>query len=114
MIRALAILLFCQWLGEAIKLALGLPLPGPVLGMLILLAALFVLGGPDAELRDTSNRLVQYLALLFLPPAVGLFFLGPDFSDQWPAVAGAIILGTALTLVLCGALLRWLTRSSPP
>ncbi|HUH36714.1 MAG TPA: CidA/LrgA family protein [Spongiibacteraceae bacterium] len=113
MIRGLAILLFCQWLGEVVKTALGLPLPGAVLGMLILLLALFALGGPDDGLQKTSNQLIQYLALLFLPPAVGLFFLGPTFADQWLAMAGAIVLGTTLTLLFCGALLRWLTRSPP-
>ena len=39
MINALLALLLCQLAGEAITTALNLPLPGPVIGMVFLLAA---------------------------------------------------------------------------
>ena len=37
MIAAIALLLVCQLLGELIHLATRLPLPGPVIGMFLLL-----------------------------------------------------------------------------
>src|SRR5699024_7355681 len=71
LLGGLLVLLTCQWLGEGIKLAAGLPLPGPVLGMLILLAVLLVRGSVPHWLGGTSQRLISVLSLLFLPPAVG-------------------------------------------
>ena len=43
MMPALAALLACQLAGEITTRALGLPLPGPVLGMLLLIALLLVI-----------------------------------------------------------------------
>ena len=44
MLEALTLILVCQLVGEVAVLLTGLPLPGPVLGMLLLLAWLFVRG----------------------------------------------------------------------
>ena len=46
MIKALTILVICQLVGEVAAQASGLPLPGPVIGLILLLGALIVTGGP--------------------------------------------------------------------
>ena len=104
----LLVLLGCQFLGESIKVISGAPLPGAVIGMLILLTTLIVRGGVPNWLGEASSRIIGPLSLLFLPPAVGLFFLGSRFADQWPAVIGAVVLGTLVTLVVTSALMQWL------
>lgn len=58
MIGALAALLLCQLAGEALARAFGLPVPGPVIGMGLLLAALLARGGPPETLGRTSDALV--------------------------------------------------------
>jgi holin-like protein len=42
MIEAFALLLLCQLAGEILSLGLGLPMPGPVIGLLLLFAGLIV------------------------------------------------------------------------
>ena len=48
--------------------------------------------------------------LLLMPPSVGLIFIAPRLQGQWPAIAGAVLLGTLLTLLLSAALLQWLLK----
>ncbi len=110
MVRGLLVLLLFQCLGELIKAATGTVLPGAVIGLLLLLVALMLLGGPDAGLVKTSDGLIGHLALLLMPPSVGLWFLGDRLDGQWPAIIAALLGGTLVTLLVTTALLKWLLR----
>jgi holin-like protein len=101
-------LIGCQLLGELIQRALGLPLPGPVIGMLILFVGLCIHGDVPKDLEIGSQRLIELLPMLLMAPAAGVFFLGAGFADQWPAFIAAVTLGTLCTLVFCGLLIRFL------
>jgi putative effector of murein hydrolase LrgA (UPF0299 family) len=110
MIRGLLILLAFQCLGELIKVATGTMLPGAVIGLMLLLAMLMLRGGPDASLERASEGLIGHLALLLMPPSVGLWFLGDRLDGQWPAIVAALFGGTLVTLLATAALLKWLMR----
>jgi holin-like protein len=112
MLKGLMILLSFQVLGEAIKAYTGIILPGPIIGMLLLFIGLCLWRGVPSFLNQSSQTLIQYLALMFLPPSVGLFFLGERFDDQWPAIISAMIIGTFLSLVFSALLMKWLMRKS--
>ncbi len=114
MLRGLLILLIFQCLGEIIKSTTQLFLPGPVIGMLLLLIALSLRGqSVPLQLSKSSQLLIRYLPLMFLPPAVGIFFLGEAFNDQWPAIIGALLIGTFLSLLFNILLMQYLSRKSP-
>lgn len=111
MLKGLLILLVFQCLGEIIKVYTQVFLPAPVIGMLLLFLALSLRGqSVPAPLMQSSQQLIRYLPLMFLPPAVGIFFLGPQFNDQWPAIIGAIVVGTFLSLLFNAALMKRLVR----
>ncbi|MGJ8685875.1 MAG: CidA/LrgA family protein [Spongiibacteraceae bacterium] len=103
-------LLFCQLCGELIVHALDLPLPGPVIGMFLLFAFLCIRGNVPKGVSEGSERLILLLPLLLMGPAAGVFFLGADFADQWTAFLAAVSLGTVLTLLFAGLLIRSLHR----
>jgi holin-like protein len=110
MLRGLLILLLFQCAGEIIKAVTGLFLPAPVIGMLLLFVALSIRARTvPAPLNEASQQLIRYLPLMFLPPAVGIFFLGPEFSDQWPAILAAIIAGTFCSLLFNAWLMKYLS-----
>ncbi len=113
MIRGLLILLAFQCLGELIKVATGTVLPGAVIGLLLLLGLLMLQGGPGAGLERASEGLIGHLALLLMPPSVGLWFLGDRLDGQWPAILAALFGGTLVTLLVTAALLKWLLKRSP-
>lgn len=99
-------LLGCQLLGEIIAQLAGLPVPGPVIGMLLLLAFLLGYGGPPAALRRVSETLLNYLALLFVPAGVGVMVHFRLIAGDWVAIGAALVVSTAVTLVATMLALR--------
>ena len=106
MIRGLIVILSFQLLGEGLVKLLHSPVPGPVIGMLLLWICLALKGGPSEPLTQVSLKLVHYLSLFFLPAGVGLFFLPPQLQQYLPAIIAAIVGGTFVAMLLCGWLLQ--------
>lgn len=113
LINGLLVLLVFQCLGEAIKAYFNSVLPGPVIGMFLLFFGLCLYRGVPAAVAKSSQTLIPLLALMFLPASAGLFFLGPQFDDQWLAIFVAIVLGSALSLIFNALLMKWLSRRLP-
>ncbi len=112
MLRALTLLVLCQFAGEVVARGLGIPLPGPVLGLVLLLAILIVRGGPGEELRATSNGLLRHLSLLFVPAGVGIVTQLDALAQDWAAILVAILVSTALGLAVTGWLMQRLSRGT--
>lgn len=110
MLGALTVLLLFQLAGEVTVQVFALPLPGPVLGMALLFAALAIRGGVPDELRATANGLLQHLSLLFVPAGAGVMVHFARLGDEWLAIAAALVASTALTLVVTGLTLKALLR----
>jgi putative effector of murein hydrolase LrgA (UPF0299 family) len=72
MLPALAALLLCQLAGEAVVRAFELPVPGPVIGMVILFALMAAKAPLPAMMQDTADGILRHLSLLFVPAGVGL------------------------------------------
>ncbi len=106
MLTAFAALLVCQLAGETAARALGLPVPGPVLGLLLLFAFVFQRGGPPEALRETSLGLLRHLTILFVPAAVGVIRHVDRIADEWLAILVALTVGTWLTIVASAWTLR--------
>lgn len=103
-VAALLVLVAFQWLGELGVWLTGLALPGPLLGMLLLLVALSCTDQPLIFLEKTSSLLIQNLSLMFIPISVGAFFLSHDIYQQFPAILTLILVSTS-GVVICMALL---------
>lgn len=94
----MALILTCQLIGEVTVLAAALPVPGPVLGMLLLLGWLFWRGQVPEPMARTADALLGHLSLLFVPAGVGVLVHWERVRDQWTAMAVALVLGTLITL----------------
>lgn len=110
MLASLTLLLVCQLIGEAGAKLLALPVPGPVLGMVLLLVILLARGGPGEKLQATAAGLLEHLSLLFVPAGVGVMMHLSLVRAEWPAIAAALIGSTILTLVVTAWLMAWLGR----
>lgn len=98
MVLALAIILGFQLAGEVISRGLDLPLPGPVVGLVLLLAA-FALWPPLAErLRNVIGGLLGHLSLFFVPAGVGVVAHLSLLRENGVALVLAIIGSTVLAL----------------
>ena len=110
MIAALTLLLVFQLAGEVIARALGLPIPGPVIGMGLLFLALLVRRGPGEDLRRTSGQLLQHLSLLFVPAGTGIVLYGDRIAAEWLPLLVSLFISTLLTLAVTALVLKALVR----
>lgn len=100
MIKALAVLLLFQCLGETISFVGNIPVPGPVIGMLLLLAVLRLSKSTRSTVEEPSLAFLKHLSLLFVPAGVGIVvYAGKVESDLLP-IAVTILFGTALTVCI--------------
>jgi putative effector of murein hydrolase LrgA (UPF0299 family) len=109
MVHAITILLASQLAGEALSYGLNLPMPGPVIGLLILFAALWIwqqfgrvspLTVADTPLGTTSGTLLQHLSILFVPAGVGAIDHLGLLRDYGLAIFVALLVSTALSLAV--------------
>ena len=112
MLGALTLLLVFQLAGEILARALDLPIPGPVIGMALLLAGLFLHKGPGKRLRGTANGLLQHLSLLFVPAGTGVMLHFRRLADEWLPLTVALVASTLLAIAVSALLLNALTRRS--
>ncbi|MDD2665284.1 MAG: CidA/LrgA family protein [Dechloromonas sp.] len=112
MLSALTQLLVFQLAGEVLARGLGLPVPGPVLGMLLLFAALALRGGPGEELQNTGQTLLQHLSLLFVPAGTGIVVHLHRVADEWLALLLSLLVSTAATLAVTALTMKLLHRRS--
>ncbi|QJE02229.1 CidA/LrgA family protein [Massilia forsythiae] len=106
MLHAFAVLLLFQCLGEALAFLAGLPVPGPVLGMLLLLAALVAWPRLFQVVESGANELLRHLSLLFLPAGVGIVAAAASGSGHWLAIVAAVVFSTLLTLAVTALVLK--------
>jgi holin-like protein len=103
MIHALLAILICQLLGETAARALSVPLPGPVLGMILLVLALALSPRLTATLRPTAQAILSHMSLLFVPAGVGVVGHFGAFGGQGGAILLAIV-GSTIAAIAVGAL----------
>ena len=99
MLYALIIILGCQLIGEVVNRTTGLPLPGPVIGMALLLAGLITIAPLRALLRPTAQGILGNMSMLFVPAGVGVVgHLGVIGHQAFP-IAAAVVGSTVLALI---------------
>jgi len=114
MLETFATLLVFQAIGEVLSFALKLPLPGPVIGMALLVAWLRLKPGAYAALREASLGLLRHLSLLFVPAGVGVMLHTGRLAADWLPILLALVVSTALTIVVTAGVMegtrRWIER----
>jgi len=103
MIPAIAIILVFQLTGEVAARGLGLVLPGPVLGLLLLVLACALRPRLAEMLRPVVTAILGHLSLFFVPAGVGVVAHLGQFRSDGLAVVLALTVSTALAIA-AGAL----------
>lgn len=109
MLLAFAVLLVFQCLGEGVVFLTGLPVPGPVAGMLLLLAALVAWPRLHEVVEVGANELLRHLSLLYVPAGVGVIAAAVGAKGQWLAIAASVVVSTLATMAVTGLVLQALT-----
>ena len=114
LLRGLALLLLLQAAGESLTHAFDLPLPGPVIGLVLLLAALRLQLVRDLVV-DAAEGLLAHLSLLFVPVGVGVI-THLDVVSAYGLRLLAVVstwIGMAVTALVLARLLRGAEPSDP-
>ena len=105
---AFAALLLFQLVGELTVRSLGLPFPGPVVGLVLLFVALMIRGGVPEPLRAVSTTLLRHLMLLLVPATTAVILHGQRLRDEWWPLLVAGIGGAVVTMAVTALTLRLL------
>ncbi|MFT4764964.1 MAG: holin-like protein [Oleispira sp.] len=109
-INGLTILLFYQLIGEISVRWLGLPVPGPVLGMLMLFITLVIRNHVSDSLSEASTGLLSHLSLLFIPAGVGMMVHFDRIANEWLSISIALILSTLFTLMFSATVMLMMMK----
>ena len=104
MIGQLILIMSFQLAGEAIVALTGLNFPGPLCGLLLMLAWLALRGGPSEELSRAAGTLIDHLGLLFVPAGAAIISFGTLLLSDGMAIAGALLLSTGFAIAIAGLL----------
>lgn len=102
MIRGMAVLLAFQFAGELISTFLDIPIPGSVVGMVLLLLAL-VRGIVRVEwLQAAADLLLSHMALFFVPAGVGVMVHFDLIAREWLPIAVGTVVSTFAVMAATG------------
>jgi putative effector of murein hydrolase LrgA (UPF0299 family) len=108
MIASLSLILLCQLTGEVLVRGLGLPMPGPVIGLVFLLLLLLLRDrfamlarGPLREggVENVSRNLLANLSLLFVPAGVGVVQKLDLLAEHGIAILAVLAVSVVVTLL---------------
>ncbi len=109
MISGLVQILLFQSIGELVSKFLLASLPGPVIGLVLLVLWLVLRKGINAELALVADGFSQYLGLLFVPAAVGVVLFLPQLQANALAIISALVGSVILTIGSSALVVRFLS-----
>lgn len=109
MLQGFLALLLLQVIGDLLSQGLHLPIPGHVIGMLLLWGWLSIRG--DKPIPESLNQavspLLKYLAFFFVPINVGILEYLDVFQREGRAIGWAMAVGLVVPLLCTAGLLEW-------
>lgn len=109
-LRAAGLLLLFLGVGKLSVALLALPIPGSIVGLLLLFAALSTGWLPQRYLQPAGSMLLNYITLLFVPVGVGLIRYRELLASQGMVILISSLVSLALTLVIVGWCFQRLRR----
>lgn len=110
MLQALTQILLFQLLGEFAASVSGLPVPGPVIGMLLLFLTLVARDRVPDGLARVADGLLANLSLLFVPAGVGVMLHVRLIGEDWLPLGLALVASTLLTVMVTAWVMARLGR----
>lgn len=107
-IRAFIIILAIAWLGEILNKGLHIPIPGSVLGMIVLLLCLLLGIIKLSQIQEVSDFLLSHLAILFIPSGVGLMAVFYKLQGVWLILLSITIVMTLVVMSVTALMVQWL------
>ncbi len=110
LLRGLTWLVLFQLIGTAINHLLVPVLPGPIIGLLLMLGFLVWRGEVGEPLSLAAGSLLRYLPLLLVPPAVGVMVYAKDIVADFWAIVGALVVSLVIAMGFVGVLMQQMVK----
>jgi len=110
MLNTLALLLLYQLGGELVARFFGLPIPGPVIGMTLLLLTLLARGQVSHDTRTNVGAFLQHMSLFFVPAGVGVMVHLHRVANEWLPIVISLVVSTFAGM----AVTAWVIRALSP
>jgi holin-like protein len=106
LMRDLLAIFGCELAGEITQRAGGMPVPGPVIGLVLLLSLLVLSGGAWATLRTNAQGLLKYLPMMFVPAGTGVAAHAALIRAEWLPITAAVVGSSVIAIVVTGLAMR--------
>lgn len=104
----------CQIAGSLISHYLHLPIPGTVIGLLMLLVALSLLRRVPSALREVADHLLKHLNLFYIPAAIGIMAHVVLVRQDILPILAALFGSTFLSLIIGVLVFQWVRGNAAP
>ncbi|RXJ98607.1 hypothetical protein CRU98_09555 [Arcobacter sp. CECT 8986] len=109
MLKGIIVLLVFQFIGECISKLFSLLVPGPVIGMILLLIFLMIRKRSFQSLDNAVFIHLRYLPMLFIPAAMGIITQADILKKEFWAILISLLVGTIVALIFSAKLMDYLT-----
>ncbi|UJF35690.1 CidA/LrgA family protein [Paenibacillus hexagrammi] len=117
MFAQIFVFIVMSWIMNKLVLWLHIPVPGSILGMILVFLLLQMRVVPRSFLEAGSNRLISTMLLFFIPPAVGIVSYGQLLISKGLQIVLVIMLGTMIVMISSGliaqGIAKWKETSQP-
>lgn len=98
MLKAFLYIFLFLGMGELINYLIDIPVPGNILGMIFIFAALKLKLIKLETVKPASDILIKYMVLFFVPFGVGLMSYFDFIKSYWLILSVAVVITTLITL----------------
>ena len=113
MIEGLVQIFIWQGVGELISKFLIPAIPGPVIGLILLVIFLTIKGEVNPSLGMVADAFRQHLALLFVPASVGVILFLPALKTHALAVSTSLVISVILAIAVTALVLKLFSIKEP-
>jgi holin-like protein len=110
LVFAFFVLVACDLAGKLIAHELRLPVPGTVIGILILLTGFLALRRVPMPMKRVADFLLAHLNLFYVPAGVGVMaYMTLLADDLWPIIV-ALFASTFLGMIAAAFVFQWAAK----
>ncbi|MCF6464981.1 CidA/LrgA family protein [Clostridium sp. Cult2] len=109
-LKEFSLVLIILLIGQILQQKYNIPVPGTILGMMILLLLLMTKIVKIERIEKITNVLLEHLTLFFVPPVVGIIKLFDKVKDIWLYLLIILLISTIVVMVVTGVTIQFLDK----
>lgn len=110
LLKQIGIVLAISLLGNILSQILKIPIPGTVMGMILLFIALSFNIIKEEQIDEFSELLLLNIAFLLIPPGVGLLRSIDSIAKSWVKILIVVIVSTIITMGVTGLVVQFMIK----